>query len=616
MTTPPRRSSPWSRRSPRRSVYWLAFSAIALVAAACGGVGSTTGAGGSSTTGTGGSGGSVPPPCGLGAWCPPSCNLAERAFASARIWQISDPQYINIVRDILGVTLSDADAAITGPANTTGEFTNLADNAPSFTSTLALAYQTAAQKVASQASLAANMTRLLGSATPTMAQVTTFVTTKVARLLRRPVTMDEVAALAKIYGDASANPVDGGLAHAFGLMLQAALQWPSFLFRTELGSSTTPATAPFQLTPYELAAAISFALTDSAPDDTLWGKAVNGTLSSPDVLSTEVDRLLALPISQANMTKYVSYWLWIERVPARSKDVLLYPEYTTTLGQALYQSGVAFLKDVVTTGKFSDLFISTKIYLSQEMSAVYGIPGGTVSATLQAVNTALPERSAGILTQPALLAATNKRPSQLDPIDHGLFVWGTLLDGADVGPIPIPPPHSGPGDPPLDPPFTTQRTDERQLADRRATIATCNVCHGLFDGYGLTRSRYDSIGRYSETRYVAVEIAGPDTTYVWATSPTPLDTSATIPDTVGPDLKGLLADTAALARQLNSAAVRRRIAYSAAKNLTLYVMGHDASRENSCALQNVKEEFYQTGSFTAFFKSLLTSPGFSTRDPG
>src|SRR4051812_14152478 len=67
---------------------------------------SSTGSGGSTTSGGGGSGGSGDPPC-FG-WCPPNCNHDKTAFASARIWQITDQQYVNIVRDVLGVTLAGA----------------------------------------------------------------------------------------------------------------------------------------------------------------------------------------------------------------------------------------------------------------------------------------------------------------------------------------------------------------------------------------------------------------------------------------------------------------------------------------------------------------------------
>jgi hypothetical protein len=102
----------------------------------------------------------------------------------------------------------------------------------------------------------------------------------------------------------------------------------------------------------------------------------------------------------------------------------------------------------------------------------------------------------------------------------------------------------------------------------------------------------------------------------WATSPTAIDASGKVPPQVGPELRGTVADTLALAAQLNRDDVRRRVAFSGARHLTLYLMGRDAALDNSCLLEDVQEQFYRTGSFPSFFRSLLTSPGFQSRDPG
>src|SRR6185369_6411247 len=103
--------------------------------------------------------------------------------------------------------------------------------------------------------------------------------------------------------------------------------------------------------------------------------------------------------------------------------------------------------------------------------------------------------------------------------------------------------------------------------------------------------------------------------YSWVTTPTPIDTSVTIPAAIGADLQGSLADVAALARQLVAAGPDKRVAFCAASWLARDVMGHDPGLENSCSLATVKDHFYQTGSFHQFYYDLVTSPGFSTRDP-
>ena len=86
-----------------------------------------------------------------GKWLPPACNKNEPAFAPARIWQITDQEYVNIVRDVLGITLTGADAEIYFGGQQHRAFTNLSEGGGLFNDMLAQNYQNAAQKVASQA---------------------------------------------------------------------------------------------------------------------------------------------------------------------------------------------------------------------------------------------------------------------------------------------------------------------------------------------------------------------------------------------------------------------------------------------------------------------------------
>jgi hypothetical protein len=334
-------------------------------------------------------------------------------------------------------------------------------------------------------------------------------------------------------------------------------------------------------------------------------------LTDPTVLSAQVNRIMALPAAQNAMAKYVSYWLWLERVPAREKDYTLFPEYTPTLMQAVYQSGFAWIKDIVLNGDLTQLFTSNKFFVNKEMSTVYGIPGGTgtTPTSLQTVTSMAPERSLGLFSQPALLVATNKRPAVLDPIHHGLFVLEDLLAGADVGIIPSPPANALSE-------AAKMMGNERELVAKRAMTNPCGGCHGNFDGFGLTRYRYDAIGRYSTTKYVNEDKSVMPAKYSWVTAPMPLDESATIPALVGADLKGDLAGPAALAAQLGSINVRKRVAYSAGAHLVMFLLGTDSNLSNSCELKDVKEHFYQTSSFKDFFSGIATSPGFITRDPG
>jgi len=137
----------------------------------------TGGSGGSGSTGSGGSGSKE--------YVPTACKMEEKAFAPARVWQLTDQEYVSVVAAALGVTLTGPDAEVTTATSNSGVFSNMSEE-NTVTIASAQLYQTAAVKVASQASTAAKMQSLLGLATattmPTTAQVQSFITTKIARL--------------------------------------------------------------------------------------------------------------------------------------------------------------------------------------------------------------------------------------------------------------------------------------------------------------------------------------------------------------------------------------------------------------------------------------------------
>ena len=516
------------------------------------------------------------------------CDPAKHSFAPARIWQLSDEQYVNVVRDVFGIELQGSDARIVSAVEPE-TYTNYSEGV--FVSAqVAPNYERVAARVGDQ--VAARRQELLGSNAPTEVEVRNFVDEKISRAWRRPVQAQEADALLQLYDSASADP-----ATALRLLVQAALQMPSFVYRTELGDNAASATGPVVMTPFEIASALSFGLYDSAPDDTLWQKAQDGSLLDPGVRAQEVDRLLALPKVRANLTRKASYWLSLESLPNKEKSGSLYPEFTDTLKDSLYESVQAFLSEVLWSGTMNDLLTSSRVYVNEEMSDAYAIPGGTGSELTPVESST---RTAGILTQPGFLAAANKWEDRGDPIHRGLFLYESFICG---GQVPDPPADAlGVGE--------AMTGSEREKADQRGQMPACVACHSLFDPVGLTFERYDAMGRYSETRYV--ERDGETGTSEWKTSPAPIDQSAVIASSVGPDLAGPVNGVDELAAKL--AAASGRVARCASRRLAEYTLGYNPDAKNACEFAAVRNAFAESGSFAEFFRSLAVSPAFITRD--
>jgi hypothetical protein len=523
----------------------------------------------------------------------PACDPARRSFAPARLWQLTDKQYVNVVRDVLGIALSDEDGRIVS-AGAPDRYTNYSEGSAIDTQ-VAPNYQTAAARVADLSE--GKLVELLGSARPTASQVRAFIDDKIARAWRRPVTPVEQAALLKMYTDAQPD----GPARGLHLVIEAALQAGSFLYRTELGKGAASATGPVALGPFELASALSFLFLETSPDDLLWARAQAGTLTDANVLAAEVDRLMAMPAARANLAMKASYWLGLAGIANRSRSNALYPEWKEALKVALARSVQLFVDEVVGSGKLGDLFTSNRMYVNESLARLYGIPG-VRGSDLVAVAVAGGQRSAGILSQPGLIVAANKSIDRADVVHRGLLVNDAFICG---GAIPPAPPEAGDEAKKMD-------GTERDRANARAMKPGCVICHVKFDQPGLTFERYDALGRYQENRQAVLDSMTGVTS--WQTTSQPIDTSAVLADDgQGGALAGPVAGLDELAARL--AASPQRVGLCATRKLAEYALGYDPEAQSSCELQAVKDVLVKTGSFTAFFRALALSPGFRTRNP-
>jgi Protein of unknown function (DUF1592)/Protein of unknown function (DUF1588)/Protein of unknown function (DUF1595)/Protein of unknown function (DUF1587) len=541
--------------------------------------------GASACTGAVGSGGETTGPVGGGSpgvvAPPPSsagpCNQAA-SLGPARVWRLTDQQYVKAVSQVFGVLVPPE---VTAPDTQPADFTNLSE-VVSVDSRAAAAYSTTA-RTAALAAVTANLATFLPCG-GSDACVESFIHNRVARAFRRPVTDTEVASLMSLYHMGATDDVATGL----GLVIQATLQSPSFLYRTEIGAPIAGGPkARVPLTAFELATAISFALLDSVPDDTLWKKAQDQSLLSSSVLAAEIDRLMALPEVQENLSQNAGFWLGVERLHQTEKETSAgyFPEFTAALKQELYDSSRLFVRDVVTKGKVTDLLTSSRMYVNDDLARIYGLPGG-MGSELVAMDVSLPERGAGILSQPAILAAFS-RPDRGDPIHRGLFIYNSIICGTT---LPEPPANALA----IAATFPTNAS-ERDLAGLRAANPNgCGTCHGMFDPLGLATERYDPIGRYHATDKNGA----------------PIDASAVLTH-LGADVDGPITGLPDLVDKLKTG---RRVSDCAATNIAEFVLGRSVVTDNSCALQDSRNQLAASGSFKDYFRALLTSPGFLTRD--
>jgi hypothetical protein len=495
------------------------------------------------------------------------------SFSSARMMVITDEQYVNIVRDVFGYTFM---GDVTGGKDMSGEYKFNAAELAQVSTASAEAYMRAADQVASNI-------KPCGASTVNATCMKDYLTQKLPLAWRRPVTSAEIDGLMTIFN----GGVQDSTARAVQLTMEAALGSEAFLYRHEVGNYMAGMTGTVTLTGPELAAAVGIALTNSAPDAELAAKGQDGSITQLTVLTSEVDRLMATPAARANLKRKVSYYLNFEKIPIITKDQMAYKEFSPALQATLYQSSQKFLDDILWTGKFSDLFTNTSIYADATIASVYKLPNVT-GTQLVKVDGKAAGYSAGILTHPGLLASSNIHAGTDDIVHRGLWVYNNLVCGISIG---VPPANA-------DSVFATLMGTPRQKALARDKLS-CGACHGSFDPFGLVTESFDPIGRFRTVDPDPAAMGGA------------IETSATINVTDADDINGPVANVNELGTKLASG---RRATDCATVYLSKFMLDHNPDVENSCMIEQVKDNFSKTGSFTDLFKALLTSPAFLTRD--
>ena len=263
---------------------------------------------------------------------------------------------------------------------------------------------------------------------------------------------------------------------------------------------------------WELASRLSFFLWSSLPDEPLFEAAGYGELHKPDVLRTQLQRMLADRKIHRFVDTFPAQWLQLHRVGMFPPDPELYPDYDKWLEQSMIRE---------TTGVFGELFsknLSIREFLSSDWTVMnsrlamhYGIDM-PVQAGFHRVTLGSKDHRGGVLTHASVLSLTSDG-TRHRPVHRGVWVSEAIF-----GRTPPPPP---PNVEPLEPtPSDKPKATIREQLEAHATHATCASCHQKIDPLGFAFDNYDAIGRWRITEKVPGGL-GDDP---------PVNASGTLPD--------------------------------------------------------------------------------------
>lgn len=327
-------------------------------------------------------------------------------------------------------------------------------------------------------------TKLLGKVDPksaTIADAEEILSRLLPRAFRRQVQPEEVQryiSLTKKALDDKRPFIDALRVGLLGILCS-----PEFLLREEPITAAKEGKAAF-VSDYALASRLSYFLWSSMPDDKLLQLAGQGTLSHPEVLRGEVERLLRDPKSDRFVKNFTGQWLKLREIDFTEPDARQYPEFDEMLRYSILEETDRFFREVLEHDQPLLEFIDSDwTILNERLARHYGI-GGVIGQQFRRVTLPAGSSRGGVLTQASVLKVT-ANGTNTSPVIRGTWVLENILGK----PVPPPPPGIGA----IEPDIRGATTIRQQLEKHRNT-ESCSVCHNRIDPPGFALESFDTIG--------------------------------------------------------------------------------------------------------------------------
>jgi hypothetical protein len=440
------------------------------------------------------------------------------ARAPTLSYTLTKDQYRNVIADLFGPKILDAiqDPLSALPADLFDKVTNT--RSTGISAAKIEAYFDLAKSIASLVtSDTAGVTAVFGScanaATPAPSCIDAYLDDFAPRLLRRPLTSDEVTYAKQV---ASGS---GGYLSKMGTLLTVHLMSPAFLWRLEINGSPAGGGEAMKLTSYEVASRISFETVDSTPDATLTAAAAAGQLATKEQVRNHVQRLLHTPNGRAKVRNSILRWSLQDTVTDSSIDRL--PAALTQglslsgLAQAMLDESRAYVDHQVydQASSFNTILTSKESLASHPgLAAIYGHAPGSATAPA-----AFAGRRQGLLMRAPFLASSDPRT----PLIHRGVNFAKLILCRDIPP-PDPETLVKARTTPVFTPAEALTHTNRETIARQTAAPGCQACHGIINNMGYAFEVFDSVGRIRSQE----AIFDPDGSFV---RDLPVDASISLP---------------------------------------------------------------------------------------
>jgi hypothetical protein len=260
------------------------------------------------------------------------------------------------------------------------------------------------------------------------------------------------------------------------------LSSPKFFF---LGTNNNPDSD------FKLAENLSFLLWSSVPDNELLSLAYKKQLHKPEILRSQVRRMLKDDRSKRLVENFSDQWLQTEKM----FNIAVDNDYYKTFKQGLHmpllrQEVIESVNDVFRNGQSAlNLIKSDHVFINDKLAKLYDIPN-VKGNSFRKVKLAANSVRGGLLTQGAFLVSNSDGISS-HSVKRGIWLIEKILNDP-----PAPPPKNVPDFDDTIPGFDSLTLNQK-LAKHRDNDA-CRNCHSKIDPWGLMFEHFDASGAWRE----------------------------------------------------------------------------------------------------------------------
>ncbi len=238
-----------------------------------------------------------------------------------------------------------------------------------------------------------------------------------------------------------------------------------------------------------LASRLALFLWNSIPDDALRDAGIAGRLREPQVLDSEVRRMLADPRADTLVTDFAEQWLQLRLVNSKAPDQRTFPTFDDNLRRDMLRETELFVRSVLfEDASVLDLVGADYTFLNERLAEHYGIDT-VFGEAFRRVTLQDPNRR-GLLGQGSILFQTSVA-TRTSPVFRGKWILTNFFNS------PPPPP---PADVPALEASIADSTPHsvRERLEQHRKDPGCAGCHAIIDPTGLALENFDAIGRWRD----------------------------------------------------------------------------------------------------------------------